>query len=139
MKAKADLVRGWLRKAESDILAMDASLGAGAYDAACFHAQQAVEKLLKAFLIYSGLPLIHTHNLEKLLDQCASVEPAFRDLVEVVAPLTPYAVEVRYDDEFWPAREAAEEAAGAAHQTRAFVLRLVSEAVGTGGILRGER
>jgi len=95
MKAKADLVRGWLRKAESDLVAMDASFEAGAYDAACFHAQQAVEKLLKAFLAHSGLPPIHTHNLAKLLDQGASVDPAFGTLSEAVIPLTPYAVEVR--------------------------------------------
>lgn len=121
MKAKVDLVRGWLRKADSDILAMDASLEAGAFDAACFHAQQAVEKLLKAFLIHSDLPLVHTHNLEKLLDQCASVEPAFRGLVEVVAPLTPYAVEVRYDDDFWPTPQVAQEAREVARKIRDFV------------------
>jgi HEPN domain-containing protein len=121
MKGKADLVRGWLRKAESDIVAMDASLGAGAYDAACFHAQQAVEKLFKAFLIHAGLPLIHTHNLERLLDECASGDPAFRSLAEKVAPLTPYAVEARYDDDFWPASEVAEEARSVVRQVAAFV------------------
>ena len=52
MKARNDLVRGWLRKAFSDVVAMDASLNAGALDAACFHAQQAAEKCLKAFLLY---------------------------------------------------------------------------------------
>jgi len=95
MKDRADLVHGWVRKAESDIVAMDASFEAGAYDAACFHAQQAVEKLLKAYVIHSGLPLVHTHNLEKLLETCASVDPAFRGLSETIAPLTPYAVDVR--------------------------------------------
>jgi len=127
MKAKADLVRGWLRKAESDRVAMEASLGAGAYDAACFHAQQGVEKLLKAFVIHSGLPLIHTHNLEKLLEQCASVEPAFRSLADVVAPLTPYAVEVRYDDDFWPSPQVAREACEVARQIR----EVVSARLGT--------
>jgi HEPN domain-containing protein len=127
MKAKADLVRGWLRKAESDRVAMEASLDAGAYDAACFHAQQAVEKLLKAFLIHSGLPLIHTHNLATLLEACASVEPAFRSLADVVAPLTPYAVEVRYDDDFWPSAEAAEEARAAARNVRDFLRSYLPE------------
>ena len=54
MKERADLVRGWLRKAASDAVAMDASLNAGALDAACFHAQQTAEKYLKAFLIHAG-------------------------------------------------------------------------------------
>jgi HEPN domain-containing protein len=47
MKEKPDLVRGWVRKAESDLIAMRASAEAGASDAACFHAQQAAEKYLK--------------------------------------------------------------------------------------------
>ena len=51
MKEKADLVEGWRKKAESDLIAVDATIEAGAFDAACFHAQQAVEKLLKAFCV----------------------------------------------------------------------------------------
>ncbi|MBM3745517.1 MAG: HEPN domain-containing protein [Acidobacteria bacterium] len=127
MKAKADLVRGWVRKAESDMLAMDASFETGAYDAACFHAQQAVEKLLKAFLIHSGLPPIHTHNLARLLDQCTSIDPDFGTLSQAVVPLTPFAVEVRYDDDFWPTREVAEEARLAARKAQAFVLNRLPE------------
>jgi len=50
MKEKRDLVHGFLRKSASDVTAMEASHKAGAYDAACFHAQQSAEKLLKAFL-----------------------------------------------------------------------------------------
>jgi HEPN domain-containing protein len=55
MKGKAELVRGWLRKAFSDLAALDASLQADALDAACFHAQQAAEKFLKAFLIHNAV------------------------------------------------------------------------------------
>jgi len=44
MKEKADLTAGWLRKAASDIVSMEASRAAGALDAACFHAQQAAPK-----------------------------------------------------------------------------------------------
>jgi HEPN domain-containing protein len=50
MKEKADLTAGWLRKAASDMMAAEAAQNAGAPDAACFHAQQAAEKYLKAFL-----------------------------------------------------------------------------------------
>jgi HEPN domain-containing protein len=35
---------------------------------ACFHAQQAVEKALKAVLGHEGIPLQFTHNLELLRD-----------------------------------------------------------------------
>lgn len=52
MKERAELVLGWLRKAQSESVALDATLGATALDAACFHAQQAAEKYLKAFLTH---------------------------------------------------------------------------------------
>jgi HEPN domain-containing protein len=121
MRERTDLLRGWLRKAESDLVAMAASLEAGSYDAACFHAQQAVEKFLKAFLIHSGRPPVHTHNLRKLVRSCAAVDSAFTGLAELVSPLTPYAVELRYDDEFWPSREVAEQARTAALSAKDFI------------------
>jgi len=42
---------------------MEACLRDGAFDAACFHAQQIAEKSLKAFLAYRGVPFPYTHNL----------------------------------------------------------------------------
>ncbi len=54
MKDAAELARGLLRKGKGDRIAMEACLGGRALDAACFHAQQAAEKCLKAFL-NSGL------------------------------------------------------------------------------------
>jgi len=122
MKEKADLARGWLRKARSGEVAMDASLSAGAYDAACFHAQQAAEKYLKAFLIHAGVKFPFTHNLARLVEHCTLAEASFRELSAVVEPLTPYAVEMRYDDEFWPTREVAQEARSLAGAVREFVV-----------------
>ena len=62
MKDPAELCRGLLRKARQDRIALDALLPLHAYDAVCFHAQQAVEKWLKAFLAYHGVAFPHTHN-----------------------------------------------------------------------------
>jgi HEPN domain-containing protein len=121
MKDKADLIKGWLRKANSDMVALSASLEAGAFDVACFHAQQASEKYLKAFLIHAGVAFPFTHNLAKLVDLCGGVDPSFRLLVSIVEPLTPYAVELRYDHEFWPGREVAENARDSALIVRKFV------------------
>ena len=122
MRSKSDVVRGWLQKAESDIKAMDASLSAGAFDAACFHAQQSVEKYLKAFLIQSGANFPFTHNLAKLIEVCEGVDESFRSLISVVEPLTPYAIEVRYDSEFWPDEQVAQEARSLALTARKFIL-----------------
>lgn len=129
MRDKADLVRGWLRKAESDRLAMEASLEAGALDAACFHAQQAVEKNLKAYLIFAGKNFPHTHNLAKLVEICVQADPSFGSLLPLVEPLTPYAVELRYDDEFWPTIQTAQEASASAQRVRQLVRQKLPDAL----------
>jgi len=122
MKEKADLVRSWLRKAQSDLVALDASLNAGAFDAACFHAQQSSERHLKAYLIHVGVGFPFSHNLAKLVDLCSSKDESFRSLIPIVELLTPYAVELRYDEEFWPSAEVAQEARSSALAVKEFVL-----------------
>ena len=55
MSDRADLARGWFRKGDSDLAtARLVAAGAGPYDTACFHAQQAAEKYLKGFLPFAG-------------------------------------------------------------------------------------
>lgn len=128
MKDAAELCRGLLLKARSDRIAMQASLTAEALDAACFHAQQMTEKCLKAFLVYRGAQFPYTHNLTKLVEICAGIDDTFRSLFPTVAPLTPYAVELRYDDSFWPSRQLAEEARSSAITVLRFVVeRLPSD------------
>jgi len=122
MKDAAELCRGLLRKAESDRIAMEASLGAQAFDAACFHAQQRAEKSLKAFLAHRGAAFPYTHNLAKLIEIGASRDAALHSLLPTVLPLTPYAVELRYDDSFWPTQQVAEEARVSALAVLRFVL-----------------
>jgi HEPN domain-containing protein len=60
----------WLRYAEEDLAAAQRMVeGRGwAPRIACFHAQQAAEKGLKAVLVAQGIPLQYTHNLELLRD-----------------------------------------------------------------------
>lgn len=110
MKQNRDLVRDWLRKAESDLKTLEAAIGVEAFDTACFHAQQASEKALKAFLISADVEFPFTHNLTKLVGLCATVNPVFLPLADVAESLTPFAVELRYDAEFWPDEEKAKDA-----------------------------
>ena len=116
-----DLALAWLRKAESDLTTIGAAIDAGALDTACFHGQQAVEKALKAFLLHRGESFPLTHNLTKLVLLCRELAPEFAELEALVGPLTPYAVELRYDVEFWPSAEDAEEARVVAEKALQFV------------------
>ena len=122
MKEIDDVVRGWLRKAESDLVAVDATLNAGSFDAACFHAQQAAEKYLKAYLTHAGAEFPFTHNLAKLVELCVAVDASFDSLLPAAEPLTPFATQSRYDSEFWPEEEVALDARSSAKQIRDFVL-----------------
>ncbi len=123
MKSKVDLVRGRLRKAESDLASARLCLSAGeAFDTVCFHAQQAAEKCIKAYLTAHEIDFPFIHNLEKLIELCARVDPSFMNIKTLSQELTPYAVELRYDDEFWPSSDAARQALDAATTIRGFVL-----------------
>jgi HEPN domain-containing protein len=79
MKTPADLAKGRLLKAVSDLAAARACVAATiALDVACFHCQQAVEKSLKAFLIFHGVAFPFTHDLGKLMPLCAAMDIAVR-------------------------------------------------------------
>ena len=58
-------VRQWIEKAEEDLLVAHQLFDAEstALGTIGFHCQQAVEKFLKAFLIYHSLEPERTHNL----------------------------------------------------------------------------
>jgi len=122
--------RGWLLKAASDLTAARRLVAAGeSYDAACFHAQQAAEKALKAILAAADAPIPRTHNLEDLHAQCLTLSLAGvpGDFARLdVSELTPFAVELRYDMEFWPERSVAEQAIALASQVYDAAAALVS-------------
>ena len=97
-KNKTDVVKGWVRKAESDFKASKASIQADALDAACFHAQQMAEKYLKAFLVYCGIDFPYTHNISTLLELCSDHADWPNELQEA-EQLTLYSVTTRYPGE----------------------------------------
>lgn len=111
MKDKLALARGWVLKGDSDLAdAKRTAASDGPYDTACFHAQQAVEKYLKGLLAWRERPIPRTHDLEELQRLCVEDEP-MPDLSSLdLTELTAYAVELRYDAEFWPPQSTAGEA-----------------------------
>jgi HEPN domain-containing protein len=87
----------WVRKAEEDAAVAQWASGAGHCDAACFHAQQAVEKYLKALLVAQGKDFPKAHALRTLFDLTGMSEGE-GDLDEL-RWLTRQAAEVRYPGE----------------------------------------
>lgn len=129
MKSNRDVAFRWLRKAQSDLDNAQLCVTAGrSLDTACFHCQQAAEKSLKAYLIANERQFPFVDDLLKLLDRCAQVDSAFKTLSETAAGLNPFAVAMRYDEEFWPDAFTVETALEAAKSIHQFVVdRLPSE------------
>jgi HEPN domain-containing protein len=90
-----------LRLAERDRAVFEVITTAGdiVHFAAGFHAQQAVEKALKALLCARDIDFPRTHDLENLANRLAANGPALPVAVTSLRALTPYAVDFRYDDE----------------------------------------
>ena len=64
----------------------------------CFHAQQSVEKALKAVLMANQVHFRRTHDLNEIttLLEGAHLTPPF--VTDVYLGLSPFAVELRYDE-----------------------------------------
>jgi HEPN domain-containing protein len=85
MKTKVDLVKGWLRKAESDLMNARICMEAcQALDTECFHAQQAAEKYIKAYLTEYEIDSPFIHNLEKLVELCTQQDKSFTGIKKPV-------------------------------------------------------
>ena len=65
----------------------------------CFHAQQAVEKSLKAVLTARQIGFPRTHNLEELANLVADQGGALPMPPREFRRLNPFAVQFRYDDQ----------------------------------------
>jgi HEPN domain-containing protein len=91
-------VKAWLDKAEDDLQAAEhlQTISPVFIDIVCFHAQQAVEKYLKAYLVSHDVAFEKVHTIRYLIDLCAEYDPAFDSLRDTAEPLTRYAVQGRY-------------------------------------------
>lgn len=67
-------------------------------DTICFHAQQCVEKYIKAFLVWKGISFPKTHNLPSLISLLPDNMPVLLSDIEQEL-LTDYATVTRYPGE----------------------------------------
>ncbi len=98
-----DYVEKWLFRADEDVAVIDALIQSDpqAYGSTiCFHAQQAVEKYLKALLACKGVDFPKTHDVDFLLAECRKVTSGELDPIDLKS-LTDFGVSVRYPDDFF--------------------------------------
>ena len=98
------VVGEWIDKAENDLKNAVYTLKMGEdcpTDTTCFHAQQCVEKYLKAFLTFKGIDFPKTHDIGELL---LLIPPGTRPQLtaEEQRRLTSYATVTRYPGDYEP-------------------------------------
>jgi HEPN domain-containing protein len=99
-EAVLTVVREWIVKADNDLTAAAQILKLGKdtpTEAVGFHAQQCVEKYLKAVLVYRSIPFTRTHDIRALMGLVPRrYRPALDDAMQV--RLTSYAGAPRYPE-----------------------------------------
>ena len=98
-------VHQWVEKAETDLwtaaLALKHSVARHGTDVVCFHAQQCIEKYLKALLTWQSVPFPRTHDLAVVIARLP--EPNRPSLTpEQTQALTRYATITRYPGDYEP-------------------------------------
>lgn len=71
-------------------------------DVVGFHAQQTVEKAIKAALVLYGIDFPKTHDLDFLLARAAGRGLELTAKIEGAEWLTPWAAQLRYDEDAAP-------------------------------------
>lgn len=101
MKERTDEIKEWISKADHDLgTAKITYLYIPEYlDTVTFHCQQAVEKYLKAYLIFLSTPFKFTHDLVYLLELISQQDGEIESFYDKLSELQGYAVEVRYPNE----------------------------------------
>ena len=97
-----EYLNNWIFRAKEDIAVIDnlyetdPDLYASTI---CFHAQQAVEKFLKAFLVYHNIDFPRTHDVDFLLLECKKIDS--KDFKVDLGSLSDFGVNIRYPDDFY--------------------------------------
>lgn len=88
----------WIQKAEGDYTIMHQNYHSSnpIYDAICFHAQQCIEKYLKAWLQETNIPFARTHDLERLLNLILPTLPDWEVWQSDFSTISEHAVDFRY-------------------------------------------
>ncbi len=86
----------WLRQARADLAAAKDSMATGHHEWACFQAQQAAEKALKALLLQQGRTTVVSHSLVDLVQEAARYHPSLAGLMQEAKALDAFYLPTRY-------------------------------------------
>ena len=95
-----DVIKAWLTKARHDLdTAKVVSSSLPDYDdTIAFHCQQAIEKTLKAYLIFLDIEFKPVHDLGYLMNLIGTKDDSLELYFGKVDEISRYAVQIRYPD-----------------------------------------
>jgi HEPN domain-containing protein len=96
MTGREQEYEAWLKYADDDLMAAAELIKAGLYNLACFHAHQAAEKYLKAFLVRHKVNPPRIHKLPTLISLCRQIAGEFEELQQDALMLDMYYIPTRY-------------------------------------------
>ena len=102
MKPSRDTAQRWLRQAEHDLRIARGHHERADYSDACFMAEQAAQKALKAFLIWQGQRSVPQHSVAQLAERCAQFDPDFAAHITTGRILDQYYIPTRYPNALAP-------------------------------------
>lgn len=125
----------WLKQSQYDLKVAVWNMEGKFYADACFKAQQACEKALKAFCYFNGERKVLGHSTRDLLEKCSRYNQAFSSLMKNCTKLDKYYITARYPNglpsgipnEYFD-REEAEEAIRLAEEVLFFVEKTMKKA-----------
>ncbi|MBI5599538.1 MAG: HEPN domain-containing protein [Deltaproteobacteria bacterium] len=120
----------WLRQAEYDLRVSEWNLEGGFFAPACFWAQQAAAKGLRAFLFFKKEDARETRSVIELLGRAITYDEAFKGYVESSGRLDIYYKTSRFPDAIpggIPAEVITEKDARESVRTAADIIRMVEE------------
>lgn len=123
---KIMVVGDWLKRAERDYkvaLLLGSDEGGGFFEDACFHCQQAVEKLLKALIIYCGGRFKRIHALKPLCESINALGISVGEVLseEDIKTLDGFYTGCRYPSDAAPRYEEFQEAIKIVEKVKRFV------------------
>lgn len=132
---KSQDYREWIKYSQEDLRVTASLFGVKSYHYICFHCQQCVEKILKAFLFYNGYKGEYkTHTLIDLLFLCSDYDRSFLKFKGECYVLTRYYVSTRYPEALpgtlafgLPGRKEADEALEMARKVFGFAIKKMKE------------
>jgi HEPN domain-containing protein len=128
MSELSEHINEWINKADHDLgSAKIIYLHLPDYfDTIAFHCQQAVEKYIKAILVFKGIEFDRSHDLIYLLELLSGVSAVTKEQYQKAVSLNGFSVQIRYPNKIIKlSKEELEEAISTSQEFRLFAIEQI--------------